>query len=241
MSDINGIIFDYGGTIDSRGDHWSEVIYRAYETEGADIDRDNFRKAYVYAERALERSGIITPNDDFLMSMRKKVSLQFRYLGIDAPYLSDAIAMRCYECSRECVTDARTALAYLAQSYPLGIVSNFYGNLRSVLRDFGILHLFRTVTDSTEAGIRKPDPEIFLKGIADMEGSDMLAAGLAAPKYMVVGDSVKNDILPADSIGCVTVLLPGTPWDADKPQPKLPDRTITIRSLNELPDILLHL
>ncbi len=47
MSDINGIIFDYGGTIDSRGDHWSEVIYRAYETEGADIDRDNFRKAYV--------------------------------------------------------------------------------------------------------------------------------------------------------------------------------------------------
>ena len=139
------------------------------------------------------------------------------------------------------VTDARTALAYLAQSYPLGIVSNFYGNLRSVLRDFGILHLFRTVTDSTEAGIRKPDPEIFLKGIADMEGSDMLAAGLAAPKYMVVGDSVKNDILPADSIGCVTVLLPGTPWDADKPQPRLPDRTITIRSLNELPDILLHL
>lgn len=74
MSDINGIIFDYGGTIDSRGDHWSEVIYRAYETEGADIDRDSFREAYVYAERALEGSGIITPNDDFLMSMRKKVS-----------------------------------------------------------------------------------------------------------------------------------------------------------------------
>ena len=27
MEKITGIIFDYGGTIDSRGVHWSEVIW----------------------------------------------------------------------------------------------------------------------------------------------------------------------------------------------------------------------
>ena len=24
--DIKGIIFDYGGTLDTKGDHWSEVL-----------------------------------------------------------------------------------------------------------------------------------------------------------------------------------------------------------------------
>ncbi len=28
--DIRGIIFDYGGTLDSRGDHWSHIIREAY-------------------------------------------------------------------------------------------------------------------------------------------------------------------------------------------------------------------
>ena len=29
--DIKGIIFDYGGTLDTRGDHWSEVLWQGYE------------------------------------------------------------------------------------------------------------------------------------------------------------------------------------------------------------------
>ena len=35
---IKGIIFDYGGTIDSRGDHWSEVIWKAYPAENIKIE-----------------------------------------------------------------------------------------------------------------------------------------------------------------------------------------------------------
>ena len=34
LSDIKGIIFDYGGTIDSHCDHWSEVIYDGYNAAG---------------------------------------------------------------------------------------------------------------------------------------------------------------------------------------------------------------
>ena len=30
MSSIKGIIFDYGGTIDTNGIHWSEVIWEQY-------------------------------------------------------------------------------------------------------------------------------------------------------------------------------------------------------------------
>ena len=37
MKETEGIIFDYGGTLDSRGDHWSEVIWRAYVSERAEV------------------------------------------------------------------------------------------------------------------------------------------------------------------------------------------------------------
>ena len=32
LDGIKGIIFDYGGTIDTGGDHWSEVIKSSYAT-----------------------------------------------------------------------------------------------------------------------------------------------------------------------------------------------------------------
>ena len=57
MESIKGIIFDYGGTIDSRGVHWSEIIWDGYRAAGIDIDKETFRQAYVHAERELHRAG----------------------------------------------------------------------------------------------------------------------------------------------------------------------------------------
>jgi putative hydrolase of the HAD superfamily len=62
---IKGIIFDYGGTIDSRGDHWSEVIGDAYCKAGIMVSKDRFREAYVYAERELARTLHILPHHNF--------------------------------------------------------------------------------------------------------------------------------------------------------------------------------
>ena len=51
--EIKGIIFDYGGTLDTGGDHWSEVIWCAYGKAGVAVNKAEFREAYVYAEREL--------------------------------------------------------------------------------------------------------------------------------------------------------------------------------------------
>ena len=40
---IKGIIFDYGGTIDSNGMHWAEVIWMAYQAEEVPVSKDIFR------------------------------------------------------------------------------------------------------------------------------------------------------------------------------------------------------
>ena len=55
-TDIKGVIFDYGGTIDSRGDHWSEVIWDGYREAGVQVTKEQFRDCYVYAERELAKT-----------------------------------------------------------------------------------------------------------------------------------------------------------------------------------------
>lgn len=64
MENIEGIIFDYGGTIDSRGVHWSWVIWDGYRHAGAGVGLEQFREAYVYAERELARVRHIMPGDN---------------------------------------------------------------------------------------------------------------------------------------------------------------------------------
>ena len=65
INNLKGIIFDYGGTIDSRGVHWSEVIWDGYVNAGVPVDKQNFRDSYVYAERELARTRHILPEHNF--------------------------------------------------------------------------------------------------------------------------------------------------------------------------------
>ena len=225
---IQAIIFDYGGTLDSRGNHWSEVIIRAYEAEGVQIGREAFRDAYIHAERALDGSGIILPDDNFHAVMRKKIALQFDRLGIDNPQQAETISTRCYESARECVRESAETLATLAHHYPIAIVSNFYGNVRAVLQDFGILPLVSAIIDSTAVGIRKPDPAIFATGI------NALDPRLHPGEVLVVGDSIDKDIIPAHTLGCQTALMQGTPWDSTRPLPPIPPSTIRLTTLSDL-------
>ena len=81
MSTIKGVIFDYGGTIDTNGVHWGEVIAEQYKRAGIVIERELYRSAYVHGERSLAKSPIIMPEDTFLTLLRKKMLLQFEYLA----------------------------------------------------------------------------------------------------------------------------------------------------------------
>lgn len=84
------------------------------------------------------------------------------------------------------------------------LVSNFYGNIGVVLREFGLDHLFSDVIESAVVGVRKPDPKIYQLGVE--------ALGLDAADVTVVGDSYRKDIVPAKSLGCHTVWMKGEGW-----------------------------
>lgn len=212
LSPVEGIIFDYGATIDSNGMHWAEVIWQGYQSVAYPIRKENFRKAYVYAERALAMHPYIRPEHNFNDLLQIKMKLQQDFIlqenmleGTLPEFAATRIASFCYGYARGAVEKARPILKELAGRYGFVLVSNFYGNIESVLRDFRLLDFFPDIVESAVVGIRKPDPRIFALGVERM--------GLSPQQIVVVGDSFTKDIVPACSIGCQAIWLKGLAWD----------------------------
>lgn len=213
--DIKGIIFDYGGTIDSRGDHWSEVIWRAWQKVGVAVTKEQFREAYVYAERELARVRHILPHHNFYDLLLIKMRIELGYLAergliahADVDAMAEPTAENCYLAARSCVEAAKPILAKLYGHYPMVLVSNFYGNVEAVLKDFGLDCYFKSIVESAVVGVRKPDPAIFALGVE--------ALGLQPDNVLVIGDSLKKDILPAESLGCKVMWIKGKGWTPEE-------------------------
>jgi len=211
---IKGIIFDYGGTLDTNGGHWGAVIWSGYEKYQVPVNLNSFQEAYAYAERQMAIQPIIKSDFNFLEVLEAKLKVQFEYLiaaGYDLDMqLADKIAFDGYSLAKDTVAQVKPLLAILGDQYPIVMVSNFYGNLKAVLADFGILSYFKAVVESAVVGVRKPDPAIYALGVEAM--------GLPAAEILVVGDSYSKDMAPAKAVGCQTLWLKGQTWGEDKLQ-----------------------
>ena len=216
-----GYIFDYGGTLDTGGQHWGMLLWHAFERHQVPVSESQFRDAYVYAERTLGRNKIIQPTDTFLQTLTKKVQLELTYLNNES--YTDAIVSDVYERTKSQTALSRRVLMQLKTS-PMVLVSNFYGNISVVLQEFGLDGIFEEIIESAVVGIRKPDPQIFLMGVD--------ALGMKPEEVTVVGDSLEKDIIPAKRAGCHTVWLKGEGWTNARDGENQADRVIM--TLDEL-------
>ena len=216
MRETRGYIFDYGGTLDTGGCHWGKTIWHAYQQVGVPVGEAQFREAYVYAERMLGRNPIIRPDFTFRQTLEEKLRIEMDYLGLTG--YADAVVANCYERTLTATAHSREILRQLRQTYPMVLVSNFYGNIRVVLHEFGFDGLFMDVIESAVVGIRKPDPRIFSLGVR--------ALGLEPHEVTVVGDSIEKDIVPARQAGCHTTWIQGEQWTDAPIDRSVPDRVI---------------
>lgn len=207
------IIFDFGGTLDTNGVHWSHKFQDAYAAQKILIPRDQFIEAYIFAERNV--NNVISRNDSFFKTLYSKISLQLEYINshnlFEGVLNCDVkeITKHCYNDVIKTMDISKKLLLYLGKRFKLGIASNFYGNLETVLDEFSIKEYFTYIFDSTIEGIRKPNPEVFALTARKLESIN--------EKIIVVGDSYSKDIEPAKQIGCGTVWLLNKPYK--KPSP----------------------
>ena len=215
---IKGFLFDYGGTLDTGGCHWGKMLWHAYTRAGVPVSEQQFIEAYIHTERMLGKNAIVQHNDTFRETLSKKIRLQLDYLKCSGPY-HPAILDDLYQQVRQQTTHSREVLYQLKEHFPLALVSNFYGNMETVLHEFGFDDIFLHVIESAVVGIRKPDPRIFQIGVEKL--------GLNPENVAVVGDSIKKDMIPAQQTGCQTVWLKGESWMDDPQDESTPDYIIT--------------
>jgi len=274
--DIKGIIFDYGGTLDTRGDHWSEVLWQGYEhfgigvaddeevEPGVSISKQAFRDAYVYGERALAVNPIVTPDFHFEDILREKLILELHFLagkelletgkddaekqaklGNDSDASSESLLLSLSDSeihqiavdmahyinakTLDLLQENKQVLEHLKQAgYPMVLVSNFYGNIKQVLKDAEIDGYFKDVIESAVVGVRKPNPAIFALGVCALD--------LPASQVLVVGDTYGKDIIPAHKLGCHTLWIKGLQWEEKQVDESIPDGII--RKLSEMEEFL---
>ena len=77
---IKGLLFDYGGTIDSNGLHWAEVIWQAYEALQVPVSKECFREAYIFCFLSFCYLPIVQPQHTFWDMLRLKCNLQIQWL-----------------------------------------------------------------------------------------------------------------------------------------------------------------
>ena len=235
MKNIKGIIFDFGGTIDTNGIHWSEVIRSQYVKAGVYIDNETYRAAYVHGERTLAKNRIITAQHTFLRLLEEKIAIQFDYLksvgAIEAEsmYLQHKIVEGCYKQTTDTIAFTCSTVQKISSTYPTVLVTNFYGNMPVVLKEFSLDKYFNAIVESSVVGIRKPDPRLFALGVE--------ALNMSSEEVMVVGDSYRKDIHPSLTLGCKAVWLKKICWE-DEPIIDGYEPTAIIDDLSEIVGLL---
>jgi putative hydrolase of the HAD superfamily len=227
FSNCQAILFDFGGTLDSDGEHWLDRFYELYEQSGLNLDRDQIKHAFYNADRVCCGDPKVAPMG-LRSLMKHHVRLQFQGLSLRDPAKENEIIERFCSKTERALKRNALLLKRLRPVYRLGVISNFYGNVATLCREAGLADSLELILDSTEMGISKPDLEIFRIALRKL---DLLPAQTA-----FVGDSYDRDIMPAQQLGVRTIWLKG-------PNPRVPESAkhpdYEISSLVELESIAL--
>ena len=203
-------------------------MWSKYEEFQVPVDKASFREAYVHGERTLARVPLVKPEHNFHDVLRIKTDIQVKYLveqgkldGEEAcrENYAEKVADSCYRYVLDVLERTRPVVKALSERYKLVLVSNFYGNIQTILKDFGLFDFFADIIESSVVGVRKPDPAIYRLGVEAM--------GLPAENVLVVGDSFSKDVVPAKTVGCKMAWLKGEGWGNEEIDETLPDVIIT--------------
>lgn len=224
------ILFDFGGTLDTDGIHWSEKFYEAYKYAQVDISKELLREAFVHSEKVISK--IIKPDFDLRMTLFQQIYNQLEFmeekniLNSNINFLTHRIVDYCYSAVVENVKTSKKILEFVYNNYLLGLISNYYGNVKTVLHELDLKKYFSTIVDSAVVGFRKPDKQIFKLAISKLNAQ--------ADEAFMIGDSYNNDIVPSKSIGCSTIWINNKGWNTEN---EINDADFIIKTIKELYEI----
>ncbi len=193
------LLFDFGGTLDTDGIHWSEKFWETYALFRIPVLKENFREAFIYSEKKC--ADIIKPNFNLMQTFETQLKYQIENLqnnfDLSGVYnqIINKLSEHCYGTVLHNLKTSRKIIESLAQSYLLGLVSNYYGNVEAVLKELSLKKYFTSIVDSTVIGIRKPDAQIFEAALKELgvENANVKVVDKGALNYALIARTKAAD------------------------------------------------
>jgi len=209
----DAIFFDMGYTLVYFEPRQAIIAQQALLEAGAQRSVDEIKAAVeaVYADYYRDAATATfppTPEHDRETQVRLEGGM-LRRLGLDA----DPGTLQVYTDAIEAAFSQRGVMrpypevveilaALRAQSYRLGIVSNWSWNLRKRVAQVELDPFFEVVWASAYAGCNKPHPDIFRQALAQMP-----SPALSPDRVLHAGDSYWHDVLGARAASLDAVLV----------------------------------
>jgi HAD superfamily hydrolase (TIGR01549 family) len=200
ITGVKAVLFDLDDTLYDRAgvqDKALEIIVKKLPVLFKGIEMERISAAFY------ESDMIVTVEFDAgapLEGLRDRRSgLFLRALGLPEEYAVTItrIYMDEYPKLKSEVPGAVATVRSLVKSYKVGIVSNGFADVQHrKLETLELLSDIPSITLSDETGLRKPDPEIFIRGALQLE--------INPSECLYVGDSYVNDIIGAANAGMLT-------------------------------------
>ena len=223
---VPGMLHDPDRHLACVAEIYPRVVQPHLGAEAADLPVARFLEAYLEAcRRQIAQSKATLREHRF----DDRFALAFELAGIRTTppraafsAMADALGQAVAQGAR-LLDHAAEVIEELAQSYRLGVVSNYpHGPvIGATLERFGLARHFDAVVVSSETGWMKPHAGCYQPALA----------ALPAPpgKTMMVGDDLTNDVKGAKSLGLHTA------WIAPRASVVDPAVDIHLRDLAELP------
>jgi putative hydrolase of the HAD superfamily len=205
--ECEALLFDFGGTLDADGEHWLDRFFALYEAGGLEFQQEEIKRAFYYAD-AVCHADLGVSSIGLRSFVHRHVSHQFEALSFQDPVKQKELADRFCDRAEEFFLQRAGLLAYLKTRFRLGVVSNFFGNLRVVFEEAGLAGSVEVMIDSGCVGVAKPDPRIFQLALDRLR--------LPPGRAVFIGDSYERDMMPSAQLGLKTIWLKG-------PNPRLPE------------------
>ena len=90
------------------------------------------------------------------------------------------------------------------RGYRLGVITNLRADLEPLIRQAGLSGCLEFCVNSTQAGVEKPHPPIFLEALR--------RAAVEPGEVLHVGDQIRSDVAGAQAMGMQAVLLDRGGW-----------------------------
>ena len=228
-------MFDFNGCLDSSGLSMRNLFFNTFVDVKLleEYDAPEFNEIFQDVDNEIAKKNTVAkPNlANFNQTIIKMLS---KGLGVENQLGQLAeVGRRITNVQRRFLETNRGVLEKLsAAGFTLGLVTNFYSNLKVILEEFKLTPLFKFVIDSTEFKKAKPDPAIFQAALA--------AAGVPAEECIFIGDSAEEDIQPALALGmqAFQVQAKNGRHKNDYRQTRSPNATYLLGELTALPDLV---